>query len=138
MSPHAGVVDSAGMHRPPARDQGFTLLELLSVVVIIGLLAAIAVPTFFAQRRKAMAASARSMLRDLATSEEAYLTEHGVYGDLGELDEVPSTKDVTVRIVSGVGSPEAFCATAEHRAGGGAWYFDSDGGGLLASGVACT
>lgn len=62
-----------------ARTAGFTLIELLIVVVIIGLLAAIAIPKFAATKDKAYLASMRGDLRNLATAQEAYYSENAVY-----------------------------------------------------------
>src|SRR3989475_5448417 len=53
--------------------KGFTLIELLIVVVIIGILAAIAIPKFANTKAKAYIASMKSDLRNLVTAEEAYL-----------------------------------------------------------------
>lgn len=61
------------------RRTGFTLIELLIVVVIIGILAMIAIPLFADTKGKAFATTIKSDLRNLATSEEAYLFDHGTY-----------------------------------------------------------
>jgi type IV pilus assembly protein PilA len=61
------------------RRHGFTLIELLIVVVIIGILAAIAIPKFQNTKGKANAASLRSDLRNLATAEEAYFYDNSTY-----------------------------------------------------------
>lgn len=54
--------------------KGFTLIELLIVVVIIGILAAIAIPKFASTKEKAYIASMKSDLRNLATAEESFLS----------------------------------------------------------------
>ena len=60
--------------------KGFTLIELLIVVVIIGILAAIAIPKFAATKQKAYIASMKTDLRNLVTIEEAYFSDHTTYG----------------------------------------------------------
>lgn len=62
-----------------SRIAGFTLIELLIVVVIIGLLAAIAIPKFAATKDKAHMASMRGDLRNLATAQESYWSEFQIY-----------------------------------------------------------
>ncbi len=66
----------------PSRSRnakGFTLIELLIVVVIIGLLAAIALPKFAATKDKSKLASVRSDLRNVMSAQEAYYVDYGVY-----------------------------------------------------------
>jgi type IV pilus assembly protein PilA len=60
-------------------QEGFTLIELLVVVIIIGLLAAIAIPAFMGQRNKANDAAAKSLVRNGATAMEAYFSEGNTY-----------------------------------------------------------
>jgi len=60
-------------------DQGFTLIELLVVILIIGILAAIAIPSFLNQRTKGQDACAKSMLRTMQTAMETYYTDFNTY-----------------------------------------------------------
>ncbi len=59
--------------------KGFTLIELLIVVVIIGILAAIAIPKFANTKDKAKLASVKTDLRNIESTEEAYLSDSGFY-----------------------------------------------------------
>jgi prepilin-type N-terminal cleavage/methylation domain-containing protein len=59
--------------------RGFTLIELLIVVVIIGILAAIAIPKFGATKERAYIGTMKSDLRNLATAEEAYFYDNNTY-----------------------------------------------------------
>jgi type IV pilus assembly protein PilA len=60
-------------------EEGFTLIELLVVIIIIGILAAIAIPVFLSQRQKGYDAGIKSDLRNAATAEESYLTDNDFY-----------------------------------------------------------
>lgn len=76
--------------------RGFTLIELLVVVVIIGVLAAIAIPKFQSTKGKANAASLKSDLRNLATAQEAYFYENLVYTTNVANLNVTLTQGVTI------------------------------------------
>ena len=65
--------------RKAQEEEGFTLIELLVVIIIIGILAAIAIPVFLNQRQKGYDAQAKSDLRNMATAEETYLTDYNTY-----------------------------------------------------------
>ena len=60
-------------------ESGFTLIELLVVILIIGILAAIAIPSFLNQRTKGQDACAKSMLRTMQTAMETYYTDYNTY-----------------------------------------------------------
>jgi prepilin-type N-terminal cleavage/methylation domain-containing protein len=62
-----------------SNKKGFTLIELLIVVVIIGILAAIAIPKFANTKEKAYLTAMKSDLRNLVTAEEAYFAEWARY-----------------------------------------------------------
>ena len=100
------------MHR---RRSGFTLIELLIVVVIIGILAAIAIPKFRNTKGKAFLASMKSDLKNLATAQEAYFYEHSIYAtDVSQLN-FRSSSGVTLDVVSG-GTASGWSASAWHPA----------------------
>jgi prepilin-type N-terminal cleavage/methylation domain-containing protein len=85
--------------------KGFTLIELLIVVVIIGILAAIAIPKFANTKTKAYTAAMKSDLRNLVTAEEAYFSDSGKYStyDTAKVKFKPSTGVSTPIIVPGAG-----------------------------------
>jgi type IV pilus assembly protein PilA len=74
-------------------EKGFTLIELLVVILIIGILAAIAIPAFLNQRGKAYDAAAKSQVKTAQTAEETYATDHnGTYsGALSDLTAIEPT-----------------------------------------------
>jgi prepilin-type N-terminal cleavage/methylation domain-containing protein len=69
---------------------GFTLIELLIVVVIIGVLAAIAIPKFSNTKEKAYIASMKSDLRNLVTAEEAYFADSTAYSEQTDCNTPPA------------------------------------------------
>ena len=98
------------MHR--SRIAGFTLIELLIVIVIIGILAAIAIPSFNSTRGRAFAASMRTDLRNLATAEEAYFFENNSY--TSDESQLQFTKSPGVLITFGPTGPIGWSASATH------------------------
>ncbi len=94
---------------------GFTLIELLIVVVIIGLLAAIAIPKFAYTKEKAFVSTMKGDLRNLATAQESYWNDNAAYygGSVpsAQLIYNPSTNTtITINAASGSG----WAATATH------------------------
>jgi prepilin-type N-terminal cleavage/methylation domain-containing protein len=89
--------------------KGFTLIELLIVVVIIGILAAIAIPKFANTKSKAYIAAMKSDLRNLVTAEESYFSDSAKYA-------TDTTKGMKFKPSTGVGMP-----TIVAPATGGYW-----------------
>ena len=94
--------------------KGFTLIELLIVVVIIGILAAIAIPKFSNTKEKAYMAAMKSDLRNLITAEEAYFADNTTYSTVQTDINYTESAGVTVVIAVITGPPVGFSATAVH------------------------
>jgi len=106
-------------------NKGFTLIELLIVVVIIGILAAIAIPKFSATREKAYFAAMKSDLKNLASQQEIYYSDTYLYSDVATNLAFTNSEGVLVTIAQSTGS--GWSATAYHQAlttaeGCAIWY----------------
>src|SRR3954469_7440724 len=123
------------------REEGFTLIELLVVIIIIGILAAIAIPVFLSQRQKGYDSQAKSDLRNMAGFEEIYLNDFNTYGSVVDIEINEPTmhvsKDVTITVVH-IDGINGYCLSAKSVGGSVTWYYDSLGGGIQpASAGAC-
>ena len=95
------------------KPRGFTLIELLIVVVIIGLLAAIAIPKLANTKQKAYVAQMKSDLKNLATAEEGYFYDSAFYTtSLAALNNFRSSTGVTLNVLEA--TPGGWSAEAIH------------------------
>ena len=125
------------------KEEGFTLIELLVVMIIIGILAAIAIPVFLSQRQKGYDASVKSDLRTIANEMESYNTDAQAYPAAGTGAYPTVTIGTgTVRVSSGNsfqwwlnGTGSAYCVAGVNTKGTHAWEYISDGGGLQPAGT---
>lgn len=125
-----GLISSYGGEGVKRDEGGFSLIELLIVIVIMSLLAAIAIPLFLSQRERAWAAQTVTALRNAATAMDAAAVSSG--GDYATFTIPQLVAEEGLKYSQGVvnlrvesANSQGFCLSAEHTSSLETTFWDS-------------
>ena len=112
---------------------GFTLIELLVVIVIIGILLAIAVPSYLNFRQRAQTSAAQANVRSAVPSAEAYFADNGTYAGMttASLQAIDPGVQVTVL---GTSNATSYCLRSTNQP----YHYKRGPGGAIGATPACT
>jgi prepilin-type N-terminal cleavage/methylation domain-containing protein len=125
------------------REEGFTLIELLVVIVIIGILLAIAVPSYLGFKDRANKSAAQSNVRSALPSAEAYYSDNQTYADVAPalfngapgIAYLKATYDSGLKLTQAFGDVNSYCLSS--TVGGKSWKIVGPGASVSAEAV-CT
>ena len=125
------------MQEVKREERGFTLIELLIVIIIISILAAIAIPTFLAQRKKAQQAASQSDTRNAASAETLYFIDNDTFTSTeADLVAVGFRQSANV-VTDATGDANTYCVESVYQVGGvdvadTTYHMAENGGGVQA------
>ncbi len=118
------------------KNEGFTLIELMIVIAIIGILAAIAIPQFSAYRTRSYNAAAEADLRNAATAQEAYYVDTQTYVLDPQTNLIGSTYGFYTSqnvMVDGDAATQQYTMTAYHSSGSKTFTLIGPGGSITSN-----
>ena len=110
-----------------SNEKGFTLIELMIVIAIIGILAAIAIPNFVSYRQRSYNSAAQSDLKNAITAQEAYYVDWSTYSDNATKLAVGGWVNTSKVTFGLTGNTVGYSMSALHTSGNETWTISGPG-----------